>query len=1013
VISIHPAVFCSTCRPSVVPLAARRAKEQNPALELAVRFKATTRLGGLARTVGWAGLRPQRATMPGDAILSSLAAQQRAVAALLADEHRAHERAVAEHELKVAKLMAEAEQLQQAEAAVRSLQVRKKAAAEKAERENAEREKAEREKAERKKAAEREKAERQEAEREEAQLHKAAREKATWILSTPEGREIHDQGRLVWAKQTGYPWWPGVTVVPPNRQTPPRARASAGGGHAWVEAPPNHPRKMIEASRADDEREAAALASQCGGCFDKRDGKWVHIRFFGYSPEYRNDARNVVRAWVRPKDVRTHHGDDHLDLIYRQQTIPKRLSQWVKPWKRALQGLDEAIAMSVDERLSRFGLHEIAAVQGLVPSGTDESNESKEPAQKSRRRCEDLEMHLQVFGSNPAVIGTPPPRSNAAAPVASALPPQGRSSLAAAAAAAAAAPAPAAPTVPPAAAAVRDHFGQPKFTGDCIPWYQTVPKRTYLSCAQPLPESKQYSGSCMRHWTRQQHATQWDADTDTSTVLAPESDLLAQLKQLAHATNQVSTYVAVGNISDRSNPAYRDPAEGEPSQLAFARKAAAAGTVIGLYSGEVMLQSESEERETAAKPEYRGKTIDLSYSHSWGEDALVLDANRCCNELAFINDYRTDVHHFEDESLQTRRPNVEFMFVRLLNEVIPVVAVVTLHAIAERTEFLLDYGHSYWQQKKREDKLYAKPTAWPGVSMSKARCAGSDTGRSVRKRRRTCEAIVNLLEHSEVSDVTAAAYCIDNVRCSEEQKNLISEVIEKTFCTERWGKGHNDIREHLERSDSFAIVLCIREVVCAAAMVDYSDAEAVVRMMSTHPHVRKNGCAWAVHNVVVDACRARSVTKLCVELSKQDSQADEIWRRFGYSQPPGGMLGSRTVPMFKDTKLLAMHVPQQSGTTRAVERLGSTPLLKHLAPLAPRGSATTRHAPDRSCPGVEKDVWAINALVGEEGRHGRPLCVKWSSPRPMLEVRVGLGVLDEDDLGGSGAKNAFSVSFCD
>lgn len=44
--------------------------------------------------------------------------------------------------------------------------------------------------------------------------------------------------------------------------------------------------------------------------------------------------------------------------------------------------------------------------------------------------------------------------------------------------------------------------------------------------------------------------------------------------------------------------------------------------------------------------------------------------------------------------------------------------------------------------------------------------------------------------------------------------------------------------------------------------------------------------------------------------------------------------------------------------------------------------------------------WSVDARVGDEGRHGRPLCVEWASPRPMLEVKVGLGILDDQSLGG-------------
>ena len=44
--------------------------------------------------------------------------------------------------------------------------------------------------------------------------------------------------------------------------------------------------------------------------------------------------------------------------------------------------------------------------------------------------------------------------------------------------------------------------------------------------------------------------------------------------------------------------------------------------------------------------------------------------------------------------------------------------------------------------------------------------------------------------------------------------------------------------------------------------------------------------------------------------------------------------------------------------------------------------------------------WSVDARVGDEGRHGRPLCVEWASPRPMLEVKIGLGILDDHRVGG-------------
>ena len=42
--------------------------------------------------------------------------------------------------------------------------------------------------------------------------------------------------------------------------------------------------------------------------------------------------------------------------------------------------------------------------------------------------------------------------------------------------------------------------------------------------------------------------------------------------------------------------------------------------------------------------------------------------------------------------------------------------------------------------------------------------------------------------------------------------------------------------------------------------------------------------------------------------------------------------------------------------------------------------------------------WVVNPTVGDEGRHGRPLHVEWASPRPMLEVKLGLGILEDESM---------------
>eukprot|EP01043_Picozoa_sp_COSAG02_P003279 COSAG02_NODE_79_length_40228_cov_18.435762_34_plen_392_part_00 len=386
-----------------------------------------------------------------------------------------------------------------------------------------------------------------------------------------------------------------------------------------------------------------------------------------------------------------------------------------------------------------------------------------------------------------------------------------------------------------------------------------------------------------------------------------------QLEQIVVSSDRTTTkLVGVGRITDRWNPAWKDPAEEEPCQLAFARKEIAEGTVLGVYSGEVMLRSESYNREREAPLAYRGKSIDLAMTSEWGDDALVIDANRQCNELAFINDYRTDIKNYDDHTLQTREPNVQFVEVMLKNDCVPTVAVATLRAVRKNEELLLDYGDSYWAHKLTETKAYPNPMPWPQMLIH-------DLKDHPRKWRRT--AITSVLDSH--SDACPGAYCTENASCFQEQKNLICKVLETTFCTESWHTGHgtNYIRDHMDSPRSFAIVLCSPRVAIAAAMVDYQGTEAVIRMMGTHPTVRKRGCARLVHSLVADACRARSIAKLCVELSENDPDADLIWKRFGYTSVRSGMISNTTAPMFKDTKLLVMGVSHVCSVANALGRL--------------------------------------------------------------------------------------------
>ncbi len=67
-----------------------------------------------------------------------------------------------------------------------------------------------------------------------------------------------------------------------------------------------------------------------------------------------------------------------------------------------------------------------------------------------------------------------------------------------------------------------------------------------------------------------------------------------------------------------------------------------------------------------------------------------------CNELAFVNDYRTDIENFKVLSLQRRLPNACVVFVECETQPLAGIAITT--PVARGAEILLDYGDEYWER---------------------------------------------------------------------------------------------------------------------------------------------------------------------------------------------------------------------------------------------------------------------------------------------------------------------------
>ena len=72
------------------------------------------------------------------------------------------------------------------------------------------------------------------------------------------------------------------------------------------------------------------------------------------------------------------------------------------------------------------------------------------------------------------------------------------------------------------------------------------------------------------------------------------------------------------------------------------------------------------------------------------DEKLGVDGYHAGNELRYINDFRSDVLNFDDDTKQTQSPNVEVTQVYV--DGFPHVIVITSEEIAAHTELLCDYG---------------------------------------------------------------------------------------------------------------------------------------------------------------------------------------------------------------------------------------------------------------------------------------------------------------------------------
>ena len=174
----------------------------------------------------------------------------------------------------------------------------------------------------------------------------------------------------------------------------------------------------------------------------------------------------------------------------------------------------------------------------------------------------------------------------------------------------------------------------------------------------------------------------------------------------------VQSRVGAALITDEWHSAYSHT---HPQYLAYAKAYLPAQTLLGFYGGVIKLESECVEQEI--QPSMAGRALELlprEGKSCGGHEAVVIDANHRCNELAMANDFRTNIDAPDVAWCQDRRPNAEPLVVWLATEPVPRVAIVTTRALSHGEEITMDYGAQYWL-RRAEPQLRSILRAHPSV----------------------------------------------------------------------------------------------------------------------------------------------------------------------------------------------------------------------------------------------------------------------------------------------------------
>ena len=246
--------------------------------------------------------------------------------------------------------------------------------------------------------------------------------------------------------------------------------------------------------------------------------------------------------------------------------------------------------------------------------------------------------------------------------------------------------------------------------------------------------------------------------------------------------DKVKENTGIFEITDETHPAFIGrKSSRQPAYGAFALRRMPKLTVLGVYGGHIKVGSafEGHDADPADGSDERAHCQFFLQLETETEEIYV-DADKFCNHLAFCNDYRTDLKHWDDPSKQdgyhrgyNKRHNADVVMVWKEGELFPRLFFITMRAVAANEELLIDYGIAFWQRELEQDPEHEHEQACSQSSQesSVGACSqSSQPSKSVGLRRR------NSLGSPGLTTTRASSPLVERERMQLELDRLKEEI---------------------------------------------------------------------------------------------------------------------------------------------------------------------------------------------------------------------------------------------